>query len=203
MDSVDYKSYKVAVCGAQATGKTSLCARLTNKHMNFNYCSTIGVDLMIKYLPEYKAKIQFWDLAGSERFDIITNPYIKSADIVIFVYNLQDDTTVEKIKNKHLYYYSHNYSFTGIVVGTHNNNKIYNILGEKFAKDNNYPHFKVELEKNYDVENILNEIINILIEKELFQPNQQSDKNSEQIQQSPLNQFKKNSCYSKEICIIM
>ena len=171
--------------------------------MNFNYCSTIGVDLMIKYLPEYKAKIQFWDLAGSERFDIITNSYINSADIVIFVYNLQDDTTVEKIKNKHLSYYSHNYSFTGIVVGTHNNNKNSNLSAEKFAKDNNYPHFKVELKKNYGVENILNEIINILIEKELFQLNQQSGENSEQIQQSPLNQFKKILITQKEICIIV
>jgi len=102
---------------------------------------------MIKYLPEYKAKIQFWDLAGLKRFDNITNSYIKSADIVIFVYNLQDHTTVDKIKNKHLSYYSHNYSFKGIVVGTHINNKESNLSGEKFAKDNYYLHFKLELKK--------------------------------------------------------
>ncbi len=167
MDSIDYKSYKVAVCGARATGKSSLCSRLTDRDTKAEYNSTIGVDLMVKYLPEYRAKIHFWDLAGDIRFESITSCYIKGVDLLLFVYNLEEPDTVRRLEELDSIYKNMGW-LSAMVVGTHKETHKGKFMscedvGKMFADDRGYSHFTVALKENKDVSHVLDEIVRLMI----------------------------------------
>jgi small GTP-binding protein len=167
MVSVDCKSYKVAICGAEATGKSSLCARLTDREINLEYIRTIGVDLMVKYLPEHKAKIHFWDLSGEKRFESITHNYVKEAKLLIFVYNLEDVETIRRLTEINDTLKNIIRLLPAVVVGTHRDKKFANCekMGMLFAKERGYPHYTVELKKIEGVKEVMDEIVKLLLPK--------------------------------------
>jgi GTPase SAR1 family protein len=62
------------------------------------------LDLSIKYtlvrsvsIDKYYVKLQLWDTAGQERFKGITKSYYTNADVVIIVYDNQDNKTFDDI----------------------------------------------------------------------------------------------------------
>jgi small GTP-binding protein len=160
------KTYKVVICGARATGKSSLCSRLTERALNFEYVSTIGVDLMVKYFD--RAKIHFWDLAGDARFENITSSYIHGVDLLIFVYNVEDFTTIDRMKYLYSTYILMGWQSPAIVVGTHNDTRsarFVNFIGRgaAFAVEHKFHHFLVNLKSNDGVSDVMDKITNILL----------------------------------------
>ena len=96
----DHNTFKIAVCGDSKSGKSSLCLNLSEKYNiidPYYYVSTIGIDIMVLHLHR-KTKIILYDYAGDVRFDLITGSYTRHCSMIIYVYNMENPITLDRIK---------------------------------------------------------------------------------------------------------
>jgi len=100
MSENDYNTFKIAVCGDSKTGKSSLCLNLTEQYHvidPYYYVSTIGIDIMVLKIHS-KTKLVLYDYAGDVRFNIITGSYTRHCSMIIYVYNMRNPSTLDRIK---------------------------------------------------------------------------------------------------------
>jgi len=93
---------KIIVVGESGCGKSSLLNQYVDKVYNESFVSTIGVDFKFKSITLNSgktAKLQLWDTAGQERFKTIVASYWRSADGVVFVFDLTDLASFEAVKH--------------------------------------------------------------------------------------------------------
>jgi len=102
---------KILILGDVGVGKTSIIHRYVNNSFSMNYKSTIGVDFGTKKIQigdNIELQLQFWDVAGSERFDSITKTYYRNADASFIVFDVTRETTLDSVSkwrnilNKHI-----------------------------------------------------------------------------------------------------
>ncbi len=79
---------KTAVIGPSFAGKTALCQALSDRTIDREYISTIGVDYIITY-KKGNINLALWDLAGLDRFESIIGSYIKESPLLIFCYSAE------------------------------------------------------------------------------------------------------------------
>lgn len=73
---------KILVVGESNVGKTSILQRYINDFFSSKYKATIGVDFLLKTIVWKTGtllSLQFWDIAGQERFGHLTPMYYRSA----------------------------------------------------------------------------------------------------------------------------
>ena len=70
---------KIIVIGDIAAGKTSLIRRHVEGNFTHNYKATVGVDFFCK------GEVQFWDIAGQERFGAMTRAFYQGAHAAMVV----------------------------------------------------------------------------------------------------------------------
>ena len=155
------RTYTIAVCGAKATGKTNMCSILTNKTPSDIYTSTIGVDLMIKMIPKKDIKLNFWDLAGDSRFEEITRTYVKRADMILYLYRIDDIHTINIIKKLNRIYEEFGYTDRCIIIGTYQSDideVNFSTCANSFAEKKGYSHFLFNFQTQDGKEKILEKI---------------------------------------------
>jgi len=168
----DYKVLKIAVCGAAGAGKSSLCSHLSDRKPKTEYISTIGVDLMIKYIPNSRAKIHYWDFAGEKRFDNITIGYLKGISLLVYVYNIEEMGSIHRMtKLRNIYSYSNHFP-KAIVVGTHSESYKYSYekKGKEFADSIEAPHILVSSKTKDGIKELIQMIEKMVVPKEAFLP---------------------------------
>jgi Ras-related protein Rab-32 len=82
------KLLKVVVVGDIGCGKTSFVKRYIHEIFSIHYKSTVGVDFGLKVLrldENNVLRLQFWDIAGQERFGNMTRVYYKEAVMALVV----------------------------------------------------------------------------------------------------------------------
>ena len=87
---------KIVVIGPKACGKSALASRITLQPHLPDYQSTVGVDFLAKLFEEENVKFHLWDLSGDKRFYSIFSNYIKSAKVVIAVFDTSDPYSAEE-----------------------------------------------------------------------------------------------------------
>src|SRR3989338_1479970 len=83
--------HKVILIGDASVGKTSLCVALKEKQFDPTArLATLGVDFFAyeMIMPDRTVNLQVWDTAGQERFGALIATFIRSASVVIFVYDI-------------------------------------------------------------------------------------------------------------------
>jgi len=93
--------YKVLVIGELGTGKTSTIKRYAYEFFTAHYKSTIGVDFGLKKLQwdeRTRINLQFWDIAGQERYGNMTHVYYREAAGAVVVFDVTRETTLEGAK---------------------------------------------------------------------------------------------------------
>ena len=98
---LDYQ-YKLLFLGETGVGKTSLLIRFTDGvFVEENALPTLGVDVRYKYvtLEEKKIRLDIWDTAGQERFKNITKNYLHGANGIIFVCDVTNKDSFDKLKS--------------------------------------------------------------------------------------------------------
>jgi len=99
---MDLPTYKVITLGSYGVGKTCLLLRATDDEAKFSekYQCTIGVDFKTKVhdFQNNAYKFAIWDTAGQERFQHINKLYYKDCDAVLFVYDISNRKSFERIE---------------------------------------------------------------------------------------------------------
>ena len=92
-------NYKLLFLGETSVGKTSLLLRYTENKFDSSL-PTVGVDVKYKYLTyeNKKIRLEIWDTAGQERFRGIAKNYFRGAHAVIFVFDITNKDSFNKLK---------------------------------------------------------------------------------------------------------
>ena len=89
----DYQ-HRVKICfvGDAETGKSSLVSRFVDDEFDSNYTATIGGDCRCRIIAHKCTfiKLEFWDLAGQERFQTITRSFYRNNDGFVVVFDVTD-----------------------------------------------------------------------------------------------------------------
>lgn len=92
-------SLKVLILGDAAVGKTCLFHRFSNGTFTQDYKATIGVDFAtkkFKWAENVEVQINFWDMAGQERFYEACKSHFRETDGIFCVLDMSRTETVEK-----------------------------------------------------------------------------------------------------------
>ena len=96
---------KIILAGDGGVGKTSLRQKFMGQQIDTQYIQTIGTGLAIKGITvnietiPTKIQCQIWDLAGQKHFSSVREMYYKGVSGVIFVYDVTNKISSEKIIN--------------------------------------------------------------------------------------------------------
>jgi len=91
---------KIPVLGDSGSGKTALVRRITHNDFSDSYSATIGVDFSVKHInivKEQSVKLQFWDLAGQDRFNHLSRLYYKYSSGVLLVCDENREGSLESV----------------------------------------------------------------------------------------------------------
>lgn len=83
-------------------GKTSILKRYVNKKFDHSKMATSGVDFQsIRYTSESgeECRVKLWDTAGQERYRTLTTTFIKDADGVLVVFDLNQQDTFHNVRD--------------------------------------------------------------------------------------------------------
>jgi len=114
---------KIIFIGESAVGNNSLANSFTNNIPYLSHIAVIGVNFEVKliYYNGFKIKLMVYNCAGQERFFTINRTYAKFSDIIIFSYDVHDNSTIKGLK----------WRYNSIKEYNENTNKIYAICGNK------------------------------------------------------------------------
>uniref|UniRef100_A0A673BRJ9 Ras-related protein Rab n=1 Tax=Sphaeramia orbicularis TaxID=375764 RepID=A0A673BRJ9_9TELE len=94
----DYRLFKVLVIGDVGVGKSSIILRYVKRDFSENYKPSIGVDFALKTVewdPNTVVRLQFWDIAGQERFKKMSRVFYKAAMGALVVFDITDSSSFE------------------------------------------------------------------------------------------------------------
>ena len=93
---------KIIVVGEMGTGKTAIIRKVVEGIFSEFYKITIGVDFANKIITvpglNTTADVQFWDIAGQERFGNMTGVYYRESVGAIVVFDVMRNQTFENAK---------------------------------------------------------------------------------------------------------
>jgi small GTP-binding protein len=93
-------NYKVVLLGATFVGKTTITKQIMYNQFYEQSESTIGCSFFKKKMniEDKDVWLNIYDTAGSQRFNTLLPMYIKGAHAIIFVYDVTDINSYDKIK---------------------------------------------------------------------------------------------------------
>jgi small GTP-binding protein len=96
------KKIKLVLLGNSAAGKSCIVQRMIYNTFNVSNTSTIGAAFMC-YSVDKNIRIEMWDTAGQERYHSLIPMYARSAEIVIFVIDIEKNIDEQILKwNKYI-----------------------------------------------------------------------------------------------------
>jgi len=93
---------KVVLLGESGVGKTSIINQFTYHKFDPDCISNISAQFVAKTI-EYQGygtiKYDLWDTAGQERYRSMAKIFYKDAKVIIFVYDITNQTSFDELKN--------------------------------------------------------------------------------------------------------
>ena len=90
---------KVIVLGSVGVGKTSLITRYKTRKFVQNIPSTFGSNFVSidKIIKNKKYFLNVWDTAGQEKYNSLTQTFMKNAKIIILIYSITDRKSFQNL----------------------------------------------------------------------------------------------------------
>jgi small GTP-binding protein len=95
MDKIkENRKIKITIIGDKDVGKTSILNAYLDRNV-YNPATTIGIDFFTQSIAieDQRCSVTLWDTAGAERFQALTQTYLRDSDIIIVVYDLAKKTS--------------------------------------------------------------------------------------------------------------
>ena len=201
MNKKDDLTFKILILGDSNVGKTSLLLKFTDNIFKETYITTIGVEYKEKEitLDNKNYKLNIWDTAGQERFKSITKSFFKSADGIIFVYDITKKSTFDNLKNWLIEAENKTNNYKSIIVGNkidlEKKREVTYDLGYNLANKKNYLFLETSAKIDINVQDVFIDLLKEIIKN-------QKEKVKENINQSNfnLNNAKKETNKKKKCC---
>lgn len=169
MDSKNEISINIMLVGDSGVGKSCLFKRLIGDGYNLYYQHTItdNYKIVTKNLDGKKIKLKICDTSGKERFKTRSKFHYKYADVILFLYDINDKRT---FKNIPLWLeeidLNINYNYVKILVGTKadrfGKRQVEKEDGIKMGRLYLFNDFyEISSEKNTGIDEILDFILNL------------------------------------------
>ena len=155
-------------------GKSCVILRYIEDDFPLNIMSSIGVDFKSKQLEmdDRLIKMQIWDTAGHEKFRTITTSYYKSAQAIIILYDITDQSTFDHVKNWMVEI--DKFAKQGVlrvIVGNkkdlEDKRQVSEEVAKSFAEKNGIKFMEVSAKNNINIEELFLDIVKSLLEKHL------------------------------------
>ena len=97
--------YKIITLGDNSVGKTSIINRFINGEFRPDSKPTLGIKHSFKILElghlnnKKKLKLSVIDTGGQEKYKALSISYFRYADVVLFIFNLNEPFSFENIQN--------------------------------------------------------------------------------------------------------
>ncbi|KAJ5076552.1 ras-related protein rab-13 [Anaeramoeba ignava] len=95
--------YPIFLVGASGVGKTSLIIKYVDDVFNLDLKSNVGIDYITKdvSVEEEEIRLQIWDTAGQEKFQISISSFsiYKNAKAFIIVFDLTNEDSLQEVYN--------------------------------------------------------------------------------------------------------
>ena len=95
------ETFSIITLGESGVGKTSILKRFVYDRFDEENISTIGINFAFKEIAlknNTKIKIRVIDTAGQEKYRSLSKSYFKNAEAVLYVFSLDKEGSLEKIK---------------------------------------------------------------------------------------------------------
>ena len=163
------QEFKIITLGDSGVGKTSIIKRYCEKIFDDNNQSTIGINFSMKEMivgRKNKIKLKLIDTCGQEKYRALAKTYYKHADVVLFVFSMNDKESFDAI-NWWIESFNINTDKEGIpkyLVGTKNDLeiKIEQSLIEELSQKNSIKFISTSAKKNNNIDQLFEEIGNEL-----------------------------------------
>ena len=135
------KSSKLVVMGDVSVGKTSILTRYINDTFDKFSESTIGAAFFTKKVTASTGEninLEIWDTAGQERYDSLLPMYYRGANIILFVFDLNNASSFNNLRTRWL-----------DIINQSGMNSIFFLIGNK-----------CDLQQNIQDEDVINLLLN-------------------------------------------
>lgn len=85
--------FKIIFLGDQGVGKSSIMNRFIQDKFEENYSATIGLDFHSKnvIIDKQEVRLFLYDTAGQEKFKSLIPMYIRDANVILIVYDINSN----------------------------------------------------------------------------------------------------------------
>lgn len=95
-------TFKILIVGNSKCGKTSIIDRYANDNFTGEYNITIGADYtrkVVEWADDSELRLQLWDIAGQDRFAMMTRPYYRNAHAAVVVCDVTRPLTIDAVRD--------------------------------------------------------------------------------------------------------
>lgn len=191
---------RIIILGVSEVGKTCLLLKYFDDTFFDNSISTIGIDFRTKFFKfnDMKVKVNFVDTAGQERFQSISANYLKNSNGIIFVYSIDQHTSLEKLTDwmKDVVGSQKPIILAANKCDLEETRDVTKQEGEEFAKKYNCKFYEVSAKTGQNVNNVFHDIAFLTYEK--MKSTIKVDKNQIKLTTKDKNAGNKKNCCPKK-----
>ena len=170
-----FKSSKLVVMGDVSVGKTSILTRYIKDTFDQFSESTIGAAFFTKKVTAPTGEninLEIWDTAGQERYDSLLPMYYRGANIILFVFDLNNANSFSNLRTRWL-----------DIINQSGMNSIFFLVGDKCDLQQNIQdedvinllldyddveYFKISAKNNEGLDELFTGIVEKAIERDAF-----------------------------------
>ena len=196
----------LTILGDSTVGKSQLSSVFTGQQFQQNDLATVGYDIKTTSYTLENGKeitIKIWDTAGQERFKNMASQYIKSCNGILFVYDITNRNSFEKIEDwiKFVKTKIDLNTVPFVIVGNKVdllNRAVSKEEGEKYVNSLSVPFFETSAKDNINVSESFNELINKVYELHKNEFENYNKANNQSFNLNEVKPKKKENCCNSE-----
>ena len=160
-ENKDKYEFKIVTLGDPGVGKTSIFRRFVEDNFDPNQLSTLGINLSTKILKikNKELVLKLIDTGGQEKYRAIAASYFRRADVILFVFDLNNSGSFDSIQYW-LDFFEENNTGTNIknkfLIGNNNDleQKVDQDLIDKLTEKNNILYMSTSAKTKHQIEQL-------------------------------------------------